>query len=773
MRRLSNQMSSLRCLLILLSCFISAQGSAQMGENLLQNAGFEGQANWNLGVDGSARADGGVEDGAYCAAVARGGNELWSVALRQADFALTSGLYVLSFSAYSAEGDARVGVKVGQAQEPYSQYFYQEQPLTDEPTLYSFETEIFADEPDAQLELFLGGPLGNEGATLCFDNVVLSELPAQESVRDFPYIMVDQFGYRPDDPKVAVLVDPQRGFNADDAYVPGEQLELRRAGDERVVFRAAPTPWREGDEQSTSGDRGWWLDFSEVTEPGSYTLYDPKNEVRSYPFDIAGDVYHEPFEAALRMFYYNRANLAKVEPYADPRWSDGSSFMGPGQDTEARFVEDKANVYTARDLSGGWFDAGDYNKYVTFAHEPVHMLLNAYEQTPQVFTDDFNLPESGNGVPDLIDEVKWELDWLKKMQAVDGGVLIKVGNIDFDAVSPPSEDPRPRFYGPLCSSSTIAAASMFAHGALVFRGVAPLADYAADLERRAARAWAWYENNPKREDCDTQEIKAGDADRSLVEQDAIQAVAAVYLFALTGEPRYEDALMDTYLSTRPFADAAPRWSMYNPSEGDALLYYTTLKGADRALQQRIREAKVGGAYGASRAIYRFKEVQDLYRAYLPEGSYHWGSNFVRAALGSTNLDMLHYSFDIQAHPLYEAKALGVLHYLHGVNPLNLVYLTNMAEFGAERSASQMWHDWFADGTVWDDALTSERGPAPGYMTGGPNAAYSGQATPPAGEPAQKAYRDWNSGSGQPWEITEPAIYYQAAYIRLLANFLAR
>ena len=135
--------------------------------------------------------------------------------------------------------------------------------------------------------------------------------------------------------------------------------------------------------------------------------------------------------------------------------------------------------------------------------------------------------------------------------------------------------------------------------------------------------------------------------------------------------------------------------------------------------------------------------------------------------------MLHYDLNADADESYREKALSVVHYLHGVNPLNMVYLTNMYEYGAEYSANEIWHDWFHDGSVWDDALTSERGPAPGYVPGGPNAAYSGQAAPPVGEPAQKAYRDWNTGSGLPWEITEPAIYYQAAYVKLLSNFVAK
>jgi hypothetical protein len=83
----------------------------------------------------------------------------------------------------------------------------------------------------------------------------------------------------------------------------------------------------------------------------------------------------------------------------------------------------------------------------------------------------------------------------------------------------------------------------------------------------------------------------------------------------------------------------------------------------------------------------------------------------------------------------------------------------------------MFHEWFRHGSIWDNARTSECGPPPGFLTGGPNANYTGSLSPPAGQPRQKAYRDWNTGWPEnSWEITEPGIYYQAAYVKLLSAF---
>ena len=198
-------------------------GAAQVGENLLQNSGFdEGNASWSLGADAPAEASGEVTDGAYCAAINASGENPWNVALRQAELSVESGkTYALSFDAY-ADKPAQVGAKIGQTREPYTEYFYQAQPIGTEPQTYTLDVEMTASDPAAQLELFLGGPLNPDTpVTICFDNLTLAEVMMTGNAREISYIMVDQFGYRPEDAKVAVLIDPQEGFNAEDEYVPG------------------------------------------------------------------------------------------------------------------------------------------------------------------------------------------------------------------------------------------------------------------------------------------------------------------------------------------------------------------------------------------------------------------------------------------------------------------------------------------------------------------------------------------------------------------------
>jgi endoglucanase len=589
-----------------------------------------------------------------------------------------------------------------------------------------------------------------------------------------PHILADQFGYRPQDPKVAVIRNPQVGFDSSDQIVPGPRYEVRQASDGGVVFSGTLTSWNGGLRETSSGDTGWWFDFSAIAKPGTYFIYDAARNVRSAAFRIDAFVYRDVLKAAVRTYFYQRSGFAKQQPYAEKCWTDALAYSGANQDIEARDITDRRNKAKTRNMSGGWFDAGDTTKYVTFAGPAVHQVLTAYQATPAVFTDDFNIPESGNGVPDLLDEVKWELDWLGRMQFPDGSVALKVGDIIDTKGGAPSADDSARYYVPACTSATIAAAGMFAHAAYVFREIGPLAAEAHKLRTRAVAAWKNYQASPNKQTaCDSGEVRSAKADWSEADQNQAAVVASVYLFAITGDRTYGEYVKSHYRETRPYRDIG--WSRYNADQGEALLFYTALPDADPALKQSIAADKLKDVKDGNQ-IYGFKPDDDLYRAFMPDAQYHWGSNGPRANYGNSNLDALIYRLTPEQPATYQTRALEILHYFHGVNPFTMVYLSNMYRYGATRSANAIYHAWFWHGSKWGDALTSECGPAPGFVPGGPNAsaAQAGVPTalaPPTGQPPQKSYKDWNvAWPDSSWAVTEPAIYYQASYIRLLSYF---
>jgi hypothetical protein len=229
------------------------------------------------------------------------------------------------------------------------------------------------------------------------------------------------------------------------------------------------------------------------------------------------------------------------------------------------------------------------------------------------------------------------------------------------------------------------------------------------------------------------------------------------------------------------------WSAYDPEQGDALLFYAGLSNADPAIKAAILERKL--SQSRSLEIYGMKPELDLYRSYMRDGSYHWGHNMVRANMGNTNYELVTLAklglIKLDQTASFSERAEGLLQSFHGVNAMGLVYLTNMYPYGAEKSANQIFHIWFRDGDPdYDDAQKSRLGPAPGYVPGGSNAQYcAGQADAACsksalrGQPLQKTYLDFNTAwnpkaeHDRSWEITEPGIYYQAAYVSLVSKFV--
>ncbi len=589
------------------------------------------------------------------------------------------------------------------------------------------------------------------------------------------HIHIDQFGYLPTAKKVAVISNPVTGYNSSASYTPGSTLELVNEVTGAVAFSGAPMVWDNGATHVQSGDKGWWFDFSSVTTPGDYFIRDATNNTKSYTFKIDEFVYIELLKAAGRMFYYNRCNDSKASPFAEANWTDGDNFRNALQDANCRYYLDPNNVALEKDLTGGWFDAGDYNKYVTFASTAIHDLLNAYEENTDAFGDDWNIPESGNGLPDVIDEIKWELDWLKKMQNADGSVHIKMGSISYseNASSPPSANTDPRYYGPTCSSSAIALAGMFAHAALVFEDIPSLASEAASLETLAELSWIYVlpqlNTSNLDEDCDDGTIKAGDADRNTADQRTEALLAAFYLYELTGATNYGDWIINNINDAPPVLDD---WLGINYMDVNKELFsYAASPNANTATKNEIINSVTPHIEGDWNGFFGVND-EDLYRSFMPDWSYDWGSNSAKARYGVLSLLLKEYGLDPSQDASFEQKAEEQLHYYHGVNPQNLVYLSNMYSYGAEKSANEIYHAWFDNGTDYDHALNSLYGPAPGYVVGGANGSYTyAPLSPPYNQPLQKAYLDFNDGFPMnSWEITEPAIYYQASYIRLLANY---
>ena len=586
------------------------------------------------------------------------------------------------------------------------------------------------------------------------------------------HLRIDQFGYPPDVQKVCVISNPINGFDAGLTYTPGTSLEVREAETHQLVLSGPAQQWHGGATYNQSGDQIWWFDFSSLTTQGSYYIYDPANDTRSFEFAIGNEVYHDALKQAVRVFFLQRSGFAKSSQYAGV-WQDLASHLGPQQDLDCRQASNPVAA-TSRSLEGGWFDAGDFNKYVNFAYGTLHDLLFAYLERPEIWSDDYNIPESGNGLPDLLDEIKWEMDWLKRMQSVDGSVLMKVSVTQWQTASPASADTAVRRYGQAQASSTRTAASCFALAAIAYE-VAGMSTYADSLEDCAIAAWNWLQANPGYSNYNNSGFFSANPELNAYQQFSAEVGAAIALFARTGNTIYRTYVDNNYSSIQPML-----WTSWYPFEStiqDLLLYYTSLPGATTSVVSDIEGSFLTSMQNSGQLENAIDDSLCGYRAYLYSSENVWGSHRPRCHVGSMFYNMIEHDLAVDTQ-YYRDAAMGFINFIHGVNPINLVMLTNMGDFGAEQSANEMYHGWFGDGTVYDNAQTSLYGPPPGYITGGfnqyyqPDGAYGGTISPPQNQPPLKAYLDWNTGWPEnSWEITEPSIYNQAAYVKLLSRFV--
>ena len=576
-------------------------------------------------------------------------------------------------------------------------------------------------------------------------------------------IKTDQFGYRPNDAKVAVIAQPQIGFNAPSSYTPGATFKVRRWNGDAEVFSGSITAWKNGTTHAQSGDKVWWFDFSSLTTVGEYYVEDVQNGLSSNKFVIHNDIYTTILRAATHALFYQRCGTAITATHGGA-WTHAACHIATNQDLACRDVQNSNNAATAKDLSGGWHDAGDYNKYVNYSYTAVHNLLFAFQENPSVFTDDWGIPESRNGVPDLLDEIKYELDWLIKMQNADGSVLNKVSVTDFSAASPPNSDFGKRFYGKASTSSTLTAASIFAHASLVYKTIMPA--FSDILKAKAISAYDWAVANPAVMYANTG-FQSSSPEVTAYDISARKIGAAAMLYAATNTATYKTFFENNYTHLHCI-----QWLYFYSFEAtynDIALFYTTLSGISTSVSTDILLRFKTSTTNETDFYPSFSNKTDAYRAYMKDEDYVWGSNMQKALLGVMYENMIRYNQNASEHTNYRTQALDYLHFLHGINPLSIVMLSNTGSIGADNYATQIYHEWTGEGTVFD------RNPIPALLTGGFNKNFSVKTiSPPANQPIQKSYKDWNTSDPEnSWEITEPAISYQAAYIRLISKYATK
>jgi endoglucanase len=603
-------------------------------------------------------------------------------------------------------------------------------------------------------------------------------------------IRTDHFGWRPADPKFAVLLN-----------LAGAAVEVRSLADNSVA--AAFTSGGMGTDED-SGDPYSVVDFSSLATPGNYYLYLPASDERSYDFGIREDVYAIVGSAAMKSFYYQRCNHARELPYASDalgsfpgiggRWVDGTCH---GQDFSAPAGPGSPD-HGPLDVHGGWHDAGDYQK--TLWSRGVGQMLWAYELNPSAWSDgQLGIPESGNSIPDILDELKWELDFYVRMQRPDGHFMTSAKGHNASTVSPPSASDEERVYfdttspsgggwsggGVTITEATGNAVLALAHAAIVFGSIGQTA-IAGGFQDAALSGWAWLDAH----------LPGGGRERQI----ACAAASAVYRMDI-GQTSARD-LVESF----PWADwdGMLPWSV---TPNDVYLTQAAWHYLSNPDGNGAKKAEIGGA-AAQAVVGRAFDQEGAYGGLFGDSSngwdWSWGSNANQSMYGANLMAAARFGI-LGGYSEAQVTALAqkYLHYILGLNPLGMVYLTNMAAYGGEHSSFQIYHGWFSytggDGDhgnagyngkpasvteplypyYADDDQTSTYGPAPGIMPGGPNWYYGGSyEIPNRGYPAY-AYRDWSVGCdwdgsqclSASWEITEPMCAYQGPFVLLVSFFM--
>ena len=586
---------------------------------------------------------------------------------------------------------------------------------------------------------------------------------------------MDQFGYFEGQNKIAVLADPQMGINASDSYTPSSAIKLVDASNDQPVMDLSATSIRGGATDALSGDILWQVDFTAFNTPGTYYILDETHSNRSYDFAIGeANGYVNLLKASLKQLYFQRCGQSKESD----EWTDSACHLHTHQDSDCR---DYHGILPNRDLSGGWHDAGDYGKYVGFAYPAVHDLLSSYLMNPTFWDsiDDVGIPESGNGRSDILDEVKWGLDWLLKMQvsgtgdsSKDSGILHIVGMMtDADNYwskhvgKPASEDTSVRYFLGVSGEATCAGMSMLAYGAYTFDQAGLSGDSNAYLAAAEA-AWTWAENNPDEltsnfEAYPANQIQSYFYRKQLIYGDVHLArfEAACFLHLLTGNSKYLDYITNNSNAQLMYPNVLPGGNKVNL--GSALLNYALDPEADANVGNTIKADYVN--FWGKPGNWHFKEdganLSDGHN--YPLWSAYWGANVFlcqQTAFGwnATKVD--------QNDMAWRKKLISASSsYLHGCNPLSLAYLTNVgaSEFGGDRYLDVFYHG--------DENM--ENTPPPACIPGGPNGGFTGTSPLlPPNSPALKRF-DPSKQAAPEYQYFEGQIKMQSAYIYMMTSIM--
>lgn len=484
---------------------------------------------------------------------------------------------------------------------------------------------------------------------------------------------------------------------------------------------------------AASGDEVWKVDFSHIKESGTYHLEDNSGAV-SPSFRIGCGIYGDAFYDMLRMFYYQRCGCGLDATHAG---------VFAHATCHTTLVADYENPDVMKEMNGGWHDAGDFGRYISPAAVTVGHLLYSYLLFPRAYDRSLNIPESGNGVPDILNECRYELDWMLKLQKEDGGVYHKVTTPYHAPFIMPEEDEQPLIAYPVSSMATADFVASMALASRIYRAFDTA--YADKLLSAAKHSFAWLLAHPEHvgfenpKDCHTGDYRdVCDLDERLW--------AAAEMYLCTGD---SDALSmlrslvpsnidKTGLGWANVAGFAGLCVLFAPEDSFDADTVAVFRNAFLDKAENLRTITATSGYTMS----------------LRNNEFCWGSNLSVM----TNACILLVATMISGDCSYAAAAEEHLHYLLGRNPLNISYVTGHGEHAFRNPHNR---PTYADGV--DD-------PIPGYVSGGPNVHPCDPkacADIPEGSPGMRCFTD----AYESYSTNEIAIYWNSIAVLAFSYFV--
>ncbi len=510
---------------------------------------------------------------------------------------------------------------------------------------------------------------------------------------DAPGIRLNQLGFDPQRSKVALVVG---AANTVTTFV------VISEADGSAVFTgdlATARLWSE------SGEEVRLADFSAFTTAGRYRV-SVEGLQNSAPFEVRDGVLQDAGRALVQAYYFQRASTEILAQHAGD-WARPAGHP----DTKVQIHPSAAGpVKTASDViasPGGWYDAGDYGKYIVSSAFAVHALLALYEYAPAaVEALALNIPEAGGALPDLLDEVRWNLVWMLTMQDPDdGGVYHKLVTPAWPATIMPAADVQPRYVVRKTTPAALTFAASMAQAARVYKTLDP--DFAAQAQAAAVRAWQWAAANPgvRAEDYGVPTVSGGPYDSAIEggsqSYQSEHLWAALELYVTTADAAYLQAARDHGFDALPTPLRTPTWS-----EVTALgLYALAAAPASANLDPDAQQTALASILGGAAHLLALREASGARVGLGPE-HFVWGSNGVAASAGM--MLVIASQLDPEKNPNYLPAALDIADYLLGRNGTGYSYITGFGTL----SPMQPHHRPSAADVV--------AAPVPGWLVGGPN-----------------------------------------------------